>query len=185
MLRTSQIAALMLTVLIGNSGCGQSGPSAADAINHERLSQSNAKADQRVGKTLDDPVRLLKEPGFYPAIVLVFMALASLVLVLQDFIAQGPAGANKPAPAQAKRNFALVFASFVVVAIYIALLPLFGFRVATALFVAAFQLVLERPTTLRQWAIQLTIAVGTAAITYLVFERYLSVILPRGSWTGW
>ena len=52
----------MLAVLVGNSGCGQSGPSAADAINHERLSQSNAKADQRVGKTLDDPVRLLKEP---------------------------------------------------------------------------------------------------------------------------
>ena len=54
-----------------------------------------------------------------------------------------------------------------------------------ALFVAGFQLVLERPTTARQWAIQLAIALGTAAVTYLVFERYLSVILPRGSWTGW
>ena len=71
------------------------------------------------------------------------------------------------------------------VAIYIALLPLLGFRIATALFVAAFQLVLERPTKLRQWAIQLAIAIGTAAVTYLVFERYLSVILPRGSWTDW
>ena len=71
------------------------------------------------------------------------------------------------------------------VAIYIALLPFLGFRIATALFVAGFQVVLERPTTLRQWAIQLAIAVGTAAVTYLVFERYLSVILPRGSWTGW
>jgi hypothetical protein len=38
---------------------------------------------------------------------------------------------------------------------------------------------------LRQWGIQVAIAVGTAAVTYLVFERYLSVILPRGSWTGW
>jgi putative tricarboxylic transport membrane protein len=45
--------------------------------------------------------------------------------------------------------------------------------------------VLERQTTMRQWAIQLAIAVGTAAVTYLVFERYLSVILPRGSWTNW
>ena len=78
-----------------------------------------------------------------------------------------------------------MLAAFVAVAIYIALLPLLGFRIATALFVAGFQAVLERPTTLRQWAIQLAIAVGTAAVTYLVFERYLSVILPRGSWTGW
>ena len=60
MLRTSRIAALMLTILVGNSGCGQSGPSATDALNHEPLSQLNAKADQRVGKTQDDPVGLLK-----------------------------------------------------------------------------------------------------------------------------
>jgi putative tricarboxylic transport membrane protein len=127
-------------------------------------------------------------PGFYPAIVLVFMALASLVLVLQDLVAQRHAPAavsDASAPVQPKRNYGLVLASFVVVAIYIALLPLLGFRIATALFVATFQVVLERPTTLRQWAIQLAIAIGTAAVTYLVFERYLSVILPRGSWTNW
>jgi hypothetical protein len=127
-------------------------------------------------------------PGFYPALVLGFMALASLVLVLQDLVAQRHAPAtvsDEPAPAQPKRNYGLVLASFVVVAIYIAMLPLLGFRIATALFVATFQLVLERPTTMRQWAIQLAIAVGTAAVTYLVFERYLSVILPRGSWTNW
>ena len=68
---------------------------------------------------------------------------------------------------------------------YIGLLPLLGFRIARALFVAVFQPALERPTTLRQWATQLTIAVGTAAVTYFVFERYLSVMLPRGRWTGW
>jgi hypothetical protein len=125
-------------------------------------------------------------PGFYPAIVLVFMALASLVLVLQDIIAHRHfEAALSGEPAQPKRNYWLVLASFVVVAIYVALLPLLGFRIATALFVAAFQLVLERPTALRQWAIQLAIAIGTSAVTYLVFERYLSVILPRGSWTGW
>jgi putative tricarboxylic transport membrane protein len=127
-------------------------------------------------------------PGFYPALVLGFMALTSLVLVLQDVVAQrraAPVEAQEPAAAQPKRNYGLVLASFVTVGIYIALLPLLGFRIATAVFVAGFQMVLERPTTLRQWAIQLAIAIGTAAVTYLVFERYLSVILPRGSWTGW
>jgi hypothetical protein len=127
-------------------------------------------------------------PGFYPALVLGFMALTSLVLVLQDVVAQRrarPVQVPEPAAAQPKRNYGLVLASFVTVALYIAVLPLLGFRIATVLFVAAFQIVLERPTTLRQWAIQLVIAVGTAAVTYLVFERYLSVILPRGSWTGW
>ena len=68
---------------------------------------------------------------------------------------------------------------------YIVLLPMLGFRIATALFVAAFQLVLERPRTLRQWAALAVIAVGTAVVTHLVFEHYLLVLLPRGTWTGW
>jgi hypothetical protein len=79
----------------------------------------------------------------------------------------------------------LVAAAFAVVAAYIALLPLIGFRIATALFVAAFQLVLERPRTLRQWAVLLAVAIGTSAVTWLVFDQYLTVLLPRGAWTGW
>lgn len=127
-------------------------------------------------------------PGFYPTLVLVFMAAMSAVLVIQDVVAQRQATtavADDPAATKPSRSYGLVLAAFVAVAIYIALLPFLGFRIATALFVAAFQAVLERPTTPRQWSIQLAIAVGTAAVTYLVFERYLSVILPRGSWTGW
>jgi len=78
-----------------------------------------------------------------------------------------------------------VAVAFVTVAAYVALLPLLGFRIATTLFVAAFQLVLERPSTLRQWVALVAIAVGTSVVTYLVFERYLTVLLPRGSLTGW
>jgi hypothetical protein len=28
-------------------------------------------------------------------------------------------------------------------------------------------------------------ALATAAVTYIVFNDYLSVLLPRGHWTGW
>jgi drug/metabolite transporter (DMT)-like permease len=64
-------------------------------------------------------------------------------------------------------------------------MPLIGFRIATALFVAAFQLILERPATLRQWAALVAIAVGTSAVTYSLFNDYLLVLLPRGLWTNW
>jgi putative tricarboxylic transport membrane protein len=126
-------------------------------------------------------------PGFYPIVVLIFVALTSALLVLQDVLAQRRAGGvpQPEATSRPKRDYPLVAASFVTVSIYIALLPLLGFRIATALFVAVFQFVLERPATPQKWAIQLAIAVGTAAGTYLVFEHYLLVLLPRGSWTGW
>ena len=127
-------------------------------------------------------------PGFYPTLVLVFMALTSAVLLIQDVLAQrrAPAAAPGSAPAaEAPRAYGLVLAAFVAVAIYIALLPLLGFRISTALFVAGFQAVLEPPRDVRRLAIQLATAIGTAAVTYFVFERYLLVILPRGSWTNW
>jgi putative tricarboxylic transport membrane protein len=125
-------------------------------------------------------------PGFYPTIVLVFLGATSAILLVQDVLAQrraGPAGAETtPAP---PRAYGLVAAAFIVVAGYIVLIPLVGFRIATALFVAIFQFVLERPTTPQQWATQVVIAIGTAAVTYVVFQHYLLVLLPRGAWTGW
>lgn len=125
-------------------------------------------------------------PGFYPAIVLVFLAITSGLLLLQDVVAQRRAVAAdaKAAPA-APRAYGLVAAAFAIVAGYVALMPLLGFRIATVLFVAVFQYVLERPQTPRQWAMQLAVAVGTAAVTYLVFQHYLLVLLPRGAWTNW
>jgi hypothetical protein len=122
-------------------------------------------------------------PGFYPAIVLSFMAAASALLVVQDVIKHRvPAeAAVSDAP---RRNYRLVVIAFAIVGAYVALLPLLGFRVATVLFVGALQAALDRPKSARQWAVLAAIALGTAAVSYFVFERYLLVLLPRGAWTG-
>ena len=74
--------------------------------------------------------------------------------------------------------------AFAIVGAYVVLLPLLGFRVATVLFVGALQAALDRPRTARQWVVLATIALGTAMVSYFVFERYLLVLLPRGAWTG-
>jgi putative tricarboxylic transport membrane protein len=122
-------------------------------------------------------------PGFYPAIVLSFMAAASALLVVQDVM-------KHRAPAEAavgdapRRNYGLVVIAFAIVGGYVALLPLLGFRVATVLFVAALQAALDRPKSARQWVVLAAIALGTAAVSYIIFERYLLVLLPRGAWTG-
>jgi putative tricarboxylic transport membrane protein len=122
-------------------------------------------------------------PGFYPAIVLSLMAVASALLVLQDLVKRRPtaaAGAGDAPP----RNYRLVVVAFAIVGAYGVLLPLVGFRVATVLFVGALQAALGRPQTARQWGVLVAIALGTAMVSYFVFERYLLVLLPRGAWTG-
>ena len=122
-------------------------------------------------------------PGFYPAIVLSFMAAASALLVLQDLMKRRPAAAAGEVDAP-RRNYRLVVIAFAIVGAYVVLLPLVGFRVATVLFVGALQAALDCPRTVRQWVVLATIALGTAVVRYFVFERYLLVLLPRGAWTG-
>ena len=126
------------------------------------------------------PVR----PGFYPAIVLSFMAGASALLVVQDLMKRRAPAAAAGASEAPRRNYRLVAIAFAIVGAYVVALPLLGFRVATALFVGALQAALDRPQTARQWTVLLAIALGTAAVSYFVFERYLLVLLPRGAWTG-
>jgi len=127
-------------------------------------------------------------PGFYPTLVLAFMAAASAALIVQDVLAarRSRAAAAAAAPPEAPpRDYGAVLSALSIVILYVVVIPLLGFRIATALFVAAFQLVLERPRRLRQWLALAAVAVGTSAAAYLVFEQYLLVLLPRGTWTGW
>jgi len=121
-------------------------------------------------------------PAFYPRIVLVLMAGLSLLLVVLDWraVRRGrPAGAK----AAAAPNYRLVVVTFTTFIVYVVLLPLLGFRIATFLFVGGLQALLEPPRSARRWALVLAIAIVTTVVTHLAFEQYLSVLLPRGRWT--
>ena len=122
-------------------------------------------------------------PGFYPRIVLAITAAFALVLVIADLVSgrkRGPAAATTSAPP----NYALVLATFGIFAGYVVLLPWLGFRVATLVFLAVMQVALERPSNARGWARVAAVAVIATVATYVAFESYLHVLLPRGRWTG-
>jgi hypothetical protein len=118
-------------------------------------------------------------PGFYPRIVLGLTAALSAALVVYDWLAP------KIAPsAPARPNYELVACVFVIVGLYVGALPYLGFRVSTFVFVAALQATLDPPRSARAWALVAASALITTAASYVLFERYLQVLLPRGRWTG-
>jgi hypothetical protein len=120
-------------------------------------------------------------PGFYPRIVLGLTAVLAAALVAFDLLARRR---GRPvARAMAGRNYRLVLAVFVVFGLYVALLPYLGFRIATLAFVAGLQSTLEPPRGWKGWLVVAVTAAATTVIAYLVFERYLLVLLPRGRWT--
>ena len=122
-------------------------------------------------------------PAFYPRIVLGVTGLLALILLVTDVLAHRRARAPA-APAAGGVNYALVVLAFAVFAAYVVALPYLGFRAATFAFLAAMPPLLERPRTARGWAGVLALAIAGTAVTYLVFESYLQVLLPRGRWTG-
>lgn len=120
-------------------------------------------------------------PGFYPRIVLGITAVLALLLVAADWFA-----ARKPAPPpqpQPQRNYRLVTVMFLVFGVYCGALPYLGFRVATFVYLAASNALLDPPRGARGWGRVGLIALVATVVTYYVFERYLLVLLPRGRWT--
>ncbi len=128
-------------------------------------------------------------PGFYPIIVLVFMALTSAVLVVQDLIAHRRAPAAVPAEAAERSPSAPMAWSQRRSrrrAPTSSCCRCSAFASRRPLFVAAFQMVLERPHTLRQWAMLAAIAVGTAVVTLLGVRALPARCCCRAArWTGW
>jgi len=64
------------------------------------------------------------------------------------------------------------------------LLPPLGFRIATFLFVLSLQVTLEWPRGRKHWLLAIAVAAATSLICYLVFQNYLSLLLPRGTWSN-
>jgi hypothetical protein len=115
-------------------------------------------------------------PEFYPRILLVITALLAAALLLTDLF-------RRERPARAPANYRLVVLTFAIFTAYVAALPALGYRFGTFLFVGVLQAVLEPPQG-RRWALVVVVALVTTLATYYLFERYLSVLLPRGRLTG-
>lgn len=122
-------------------------------------------------------------PGFYPRIVLGVTALLAAWLVAADLLA-----AKRPALAPASgapANYALVALMFALFGLYVGALAFLGFRIATLLYVAASNALLDPPRGAKGWLRVALVAALTTVVVYLVFERELSVLLPRGRWTDY
>ena len=116
-------------------------------------------------------------PGFYPRIVLGVTAAFALAIVVFDLFA-----AKRPLPRE-RLNYLLVIEMFALFGLYVGALPYVGFRISTFFYVAATNALLEFPKGARGWARVVLVALITTVVVYYAFERYLTVLLPRGRWT--
>jgi len=131
-----------------------------------------------VSRSLPQPALVPIGPGFYPRLLFGVTAALSAALLLADLRRRG----RRPQPPPV--NYRLVVLTFLIFALYVFLLPLLGYRVATALFVGVLQATLDPPRTARAGAFVAVTALACMLVTYYLFEVYLNVLLPRGRLTG-
>jgi putative tricarboxylic transport membrane protein len=117
-------------------------------------------------------------PGDYPRVVLAITAVFAFALVVMDVLQPT---ADKP---RERLNYLLVVEMFVVFGLYIGTLPYVGFRISTFLYVAATNALLDVPRSAKGVIRVLLVAAITTVVVYYVFERYLTVLMPRGRWTN-
>ncbi len=118
-------------------------------------------------------------PSFYPRVMLVFLAGLALWLIAEDVLKKrSSAGEAKKATGPAP-NYRRVLWGFLIFLGYVACLDLIGFLTSTFLFVLGLSWAIG-PREFREMPKLVAVAIGTALVTYLVFEKYLYVFLPRG-----
>ena len=78
----------------------------------------------------------------------------------------------------------IVLEMFAVFGLYVGALPYVGFRISTFFYIAATNALLDRPERGKGWLRVLAVALITTIVVYYAFERYLTVLLPRGRWTN-
>jgi putative tricarboxylic transport membrane protein len=114
-------------------------------------------------------------PGIFPLVVGVLFALVSLGVMVEALFATTPGAAAFPSGPDLRR-LVIVSAAFVA---YVFLLNVFGFLLATALFVAFYCRVVGSVS----WVWSLVAAFGVAIVVWLVFGFLLEVPLPEAIWS--
>ena len=119
-------------------------------------------------------------PGVYPRIVLALSGALGLWMLAGSLLAR-PSAPAAPGP---RLNTWAVVAHFAVFGLYAGALPYAGFRVATFAYVCVANAMMDPPRGVRGWVRVLTLGLVTAGLAWFVFEKNLSVLMPRGRWTG-
>lgn len=117
-------------------------------------------------------------PAFYPRIVLVLLAALAVWLILEAVFTRAPRSGTAATPVS-RPNYRLVVICFLVFGGYVIGLSVLGYLLSTSLFVFGLGWVMG-PRTRRELPTLLAVAAGTTLATYLIFEKYLHVFLPRG-----
>jgi hypothetical protein len=116
-------------------------------------------------------------PGFFPFYISLFIIVGSIYNLAQAAALGGVKSGLFSSWEQLRRVMSVLVPS----CIYVALVPFLGIYVSSALLIGIFMMWIGSYTLWRT----LPIAIGVPLVTYIVFERYFQIPLPKGPIEYW
>ncbi len=123
--------------------------------------------------TIDNP-----GPGFLPFLLGIAIGLMSIVLLIRVW--KKTKTEDKGSSWPERKGFIRIFLIFVVIILFTALLETTGYIIN----IFVLFLILLRPVGKQKWLWTLLISIGATLVSYLLFDRWLMLPLPRGIWFG-
>lgn len=114
---------------------------------------------------------------FLPQLLATFLMILSVVQIIHGL--KNSKTYSGISDTDAKMFGLKVILTVIFIAVYIALMPVIGFLIMTALYLF-FQITLLMPAEQRNYLLSAKIAVVFSTIVYFLFVQVLSLILPRG-----
>ena len=121
--------------------------------------------------TIDNP-----GPAFLPLLLSIAMVVMSIALSVRGWRNRTPQAHRTFWPE--KGGMAKVSLTFIVILLFTALLEITGYMINIFLLFLA----LLRPIGRQKWTWSLSIAIGASLASYLLFEKWLMIPLPKGIW---
>lgn len=123
--------------------------------------------------TIDNP-----GPGFLPLLLGVAMAVMAVALTVRVW-KNGTAKVHPPFWIE-KGGLLKVSLTFVTILLFTALLEITGYMIN----IFFLFLVLLRPIGRQKWIWSVAISLAAVLVSYLLFDKWLMIPLPRGIWFG-
>jgi hypothetical protein len=125
-----------------------------------------------VGWGIDGP-----QAGFFPFYISLFIIVASIINLVQVT----NSASAKDGVFSTWEQLMRVLSVVVPTTVYVALIPILGIYVSSGLLIVVFMMWLGNYNI---W-MTVPIAVGIPVVTYIVFERYFQIALPKGPIEAW
>ena len=123
--------------------------------------------------TIDNP-----GPAFLPLLLGTAVTVLSVGLIVRVWKKEGARPSLRFWPEKA--GVTRVSSAFVVILLFTTFLEITGYMINVFLLF----FVLLRPIGRQKWTWSISISVGAALVSYLLFEKWLMIPLPNGIWLG-